>query len=69
MLFKNLRLYVLTEPFGLSVEELEAKLVENLFQPCSSFDKSSLGWVSPLGREGEMLTHTIGDFTMSNKDV
>jgi recombination associated protein RdgC len=64
MWFKNLRLYVLTEPFGLSPEELEAKLVENLFQPCSSFDKSSLGWVSPLGREGEMLTHTIGDFTM-----
>jgi recombination associated protein RdgC len=64
MWFKNLRLYVLTEPFALSPEEVEEKLVENLFQPCSSFDKSSLGWVSPLGREGEMLTHTIGDFTM-----
>ena len=64
MLFKNLRLYVLTESLGLNTEELETKLVENQFQPCSSFDKSSLGWVSPLGREGEMLTHTIGDFTM-----
>lgn len=64
MWFKNLRLYVLTESLAISPEELEEKLVENLFQPCSSFDKSSLGWVSPLGREGEMLTHTIGDYTM-----
>ncbi|MBT8148034.1 MAG: recombination-associated protein RdgC [Gammaproteobacteria bacterium] len=64
MWFKNLRLYVLTEPFKLTPEELEDKLVENVFRPCSSFDKSSLGWVSPLGREGEMLTHTIGDYTM-----
>jgi len=64
MWFKNIRLYVLTEPFELTPEELEEKLVENVFQPCSSFDKSSLGWVSPTGREGEMLTHTIGDYTM-----
>ena len=64
MWFKNLRLYVLTEPFEPAPEELEEKLQENLFQPCSSYDKSSLGWISPLGREGEMLTHTIGDYTM-----
>ena len=64
MWFKNLRLYVLSEPFELTPEELEEELVEHVFQPCSSFDKSSLGWVSPLGREGEMLTHTIGDYTM-----
>ena len=64
MWFKNLRLYVFTEPFDIAPEELEQKLVDNLFQPCSSFDKSSLGWVSPLGREGEMLTHTIVNYTM-----
>ena len=64
MWFKNIRLYVLTEPFELTPEELEEKLVENVFRPCSSFDKSSLGWVSPLGREGEMLSHSIGEYTM-----
>ncbi|MEZ5492974.1 MAG: recombination-associated protein RdgC [Gammaproteobacteria bacterium] len=64
MWFKNIRLYVLTEPFQHSPEALEEKLAEHLFQPCSSYDKSSLGWVSPLGKEGEMLTHTVGDYTM-----
>lgn len=64
MWFKNSRLYLLTEPFELSPEELEEKLVEHVFQPCSSFDKSSLGWVSPLGKEGQLLTHTVGGYTM-----
>jgi recombination associated protein RdgC len=64
MWFKNSRLYLLTEPFELSPEDLEKQLVEYVFQPCSSFDKSSLGWVSPLGRERDMLTHTVGAYTM-----
>jgi len=64
MWFKNIRLVVLTEPFQLTPEQLEENLVDNLFQPCSSYDKSSLGWISPLGRDGEMLTHTVGKYTM-----
>ncbi len=64
MWFKNISLYILTEPFELTPEDLEEKLAEHVFQPCSSFDKSSLGWVSPLGRDGEMLTHTVGKYTM-----
>ncbi|MCB1672015.1 MAG: recombination-associated protein RdgC [Pseudomonadales bacterium] len=64
MWFKNIRLYLLTEPFELTPEELEEKLIEHVFQPCNSYDKSSLGWSSPLGKEGEMLTHTVGNYTM-----
>lgn len=64
MWFKNCRLYSLTEPFELSQEELEEILVQNLFKPCSSYDKSSLGWVNPLGNDEGMLTHGVGKFLM-----
>lgn len=64
MWFKNVRLYCFTKPFENSAEELEAKLSEEIFQPCSNHDKSSMGWISPLGKEGEMLTHVVGDYIM-----
>ena len=64
MWFKNARLYCLTKPFENSAEELETKLAEQLFHPCSSHDKAKFGWVSPLGKEGEMLIHALGDYIM-----
>ncbi len=76
MFFKNIRLFCLTEPFGYSQEELEDQLSDQLFSPCSNYEKSRLGWVSPLGEafddtpdeDGEVnlppLTHVIGDFIM-----
>ena len=73
MWFKNLRLFCLTQEFNLSVEELEAQLIENAFIPCTSYEKSCMGWVSPLSNaaflsEGEdnkpMLTHVVGDYIM-----
>lgn len=62
MWFKNLRLFCLTQPFDLSVEEIESQLAGYAFAPCSNYEKSRVGWVSPLGnaavvgegeREGE----------------
>ena len=64
MWFKNARLYCLTRELDITPEVLEEKLAAEGFAPCGGHDKSSLGWVSPLGREGEMLTHTVGRFTM-----
>lgn len=64
MWFKNARLYCLTQPFENSAEEIETRLAEQLFHPCSSHDVSKYGWVSPLGKEGEMLTHAQGDYIM-----
>ncbi len=61
MWFKNVRLYCLNQAIDISPEELETRLAEQLFHPCSSHEKSSYGWVSPLGKEGEMLTHVLGD--------
>lgn len=75
MWFKNLRLYCLAQPFDLSPEELESQLAENAFTPCASYEKTRIGWASPLGEaahpagEGEEspeppLTHVVGDYIM-----
>jgi recombination associated protein RdgC len=79
MWFKNLRLYCLAQPFDLPIEELENQLAENTFRPCSSYEKSTIGWDAPLGDAapkemvgvGEdeeppalMLTHVVGDYIM-----
>lgn len=48
MWFKNLRLYRFTQPFNPSSEELEARLAEIPFVPCSNYEKSSLGWTAPI---------------------
>ena len=71
MLFKNARLFSLTETFTYSQDELESQLSDQLFAPCGKYEKSSLGWVSPLGdaapesedeEAAPILTHVIGDF-------
>lgn len=64
MWFKNIRLYQFTRPFALSAEELEEKLSGFVFQPCSSFERSRFGWVSPLGKDAEALTYSLGQTIM-----
>lgn len=64
MWFNNVRLYSFTKAFQLNAEQLEEKLQEFTFRPCSSVDHSQYGWVSPLGRSGEMMTHALGDYIM-----
>ena len=49
MWFKNLRLYCLAQPFDLPLEQFESQLAELVFVPCSSYEKSRIGWVNPLG--------------------
>jgi recombination associated protein RdgC len=55
MLFKNLRLYRLLEPFD--VDALESQLEPARFQPAGAAEPSSAGWQPPLGRHAEALTH------------
>lgn len=64
MWFKNLAVYRLTEPFTLSVEDLEQKLADKRFRPCGSHDESSFGWTSPLGKASEQLVHASNGFFM-----
>ncbi len=64
MWFKNLALYRFTEPFKLVAEELETKLAENRFRPCTSHDEFSLGWTSPIGNNADQLIHASNGFFM-----
>ena len=77
MWFRNLRLYCLAQPFDLPLEDLESQLAENAFVPCASYEKSRLGWVSPMGEaapvpehgddgteQAPMLTHVVGNYIM-----
>lgn len=57
MWFKNLQIYQLYEDFTLDPEALHDKLLADQFQPCGSLQLHSEGWVSPLGRHSEQLTH------------
>ncbi len=64
MWFKNLIFYRFTQPFSFNQEALEEKLKEKRFKSCGSQDMSTYGWVPPLGRHGDMLTHSTGSFIM-----
>jgi recombination associated protein RdgC len=72
MWFKNLRVFCLTRPFDLSFEDLESQLADKAFIPCANYEKSRIGWVSPLGdvapeteeEQAPMLAHIVGDYIM-----
>ncbi|MGR9115766.1 MAG: recombination-associated protein RdgC [Gammaproteobacteria bacterium] len=64
MWFKNLTLYRFTEDFALAPDELEQKLQQMPFRPCSQQQESSFGWTAPLGRHSDQLIHTANGFMM-----
>ena len=57
MWFKNLQIYRLPAPWDMNAERLEAALTPQTFQPCTSLDMQSQGWISP--RENGMLVHSV----------
>ena len=64
MWFKNLTLFRLTRPFELDHDTLNAALQEAAFRPCGRNVPFSYGWARPLGRHGEQLVHTVGNYSM-----
>lgn len=64
MWFKTARLYRLSAEFVLPWDTLEDLLLTQAFRPCGKSEAARVGWVSPLGREGEMLSHRLGDSVM-----
>ena len=65
MWFKNIRLYCLTQPFELSSENFELQLADHAFIPCSNYDKSRIGWVSPMGNAAPDLNAASAEGTGS----
>lgn len=57
MWFKNLQIYRLPAPWAVTTAQLEADLAPHAFQPCTSLDMQSQGWVSP--RENGELVYSL----------
>ena len=59
MFFRNLTLFRF--PTSLDLTELEPQLDATRLKPVGPLDLCSRGFVSPFGRDGETLSHRIGD--------
>ena len=62
MWFRNARLYRITKAFNWSAEALEEALAARVFKPCGPQDSERIGWVAPLGREGQQLVFSSGGY-------
>ncbi|MFL1404646.1 recombination-associated protein RdgC [Marinobacter sp. M1N3S26] len=62
MWFRNARVFRFTKPFDITPEELEEKLAADAFKPCGPQETTRHGWVSPLGKNSEMLVHSAGGY-------
>jgi recombination associated protein RdgC len=59
MFFRNLTLFRF--PTSLDLTEIEARLAECALKPVGALELSSRGFISPFGRDGESMSHRIGD--------
>ncbi|MAZ38943.1 MAG: recombination-associated protein RdgC [Legionellales bacterium] len=68
MWFKNIILYRLSEQFTLTPEQLHDKLYSDLSRSCGKMEKTTFGWIPPLGKEHELLVHAInGNYLIAAK--
>ena len=59
--FKNIMTFRFNRNFEIDPVKLEEQLAEFAFTPCDSGDKQKFGWVEPMGKYSNMLTHVAGD--------
>ncbi|MRR49340.1 MAG: recombination-associated protein RdgC [Rhodocyclaceae bacterium] len=58
MFFNNLQLFRIASGWNPSLDDMNAKLAKQAFQPCGSQDMKSRGWIPP--RPGDSLVHSVG---------
>ncbi len=64
MWFKNLYLYKFEKDFPLNAEDLHDELANKPFTPCSSSQRESMGWVTPLGKNASSFTHASNGYIL-----
>lgn len=64
MWFKNLKVFRLSPAWQLSVQDLEAKLEKQLFQPGNRSDMQNMGWVSP-SNNGALVHALNGQYLLA----
>jgi recombination associated protein RdgC len=62
--FKNAKVYRLADAFDWDQLELHERLAAQAFRPCGPLEAATLGWVSPLVPDAELLAHAINGCLM-----
>jgi len=71
MWFRNLTLFRFPKQIAVSLNAMETSLEQHRLRSCGPLELATRGFVSPLGRGEEQLTHQIGSFalfTMGGED-
>jgi len=60
-MFRNARFFRLDTAFSIDAQGLEDALATRRFRPCGPLEAATLGWAGPLGDDGQVLVHGVGD--------
>jgi recombination associated protein RdgC len=62
MWFRNLTLFRFSKAAAKSLKALEAKLDKHRLRPCGPIELATQGFISPYGRDEDVLLHGVGAF-------
>jgi recombination associated protein RdgC len=64
MFFRNLTLFRFPESVAKSIERLPDDLEQHRLRECGPLELATRGFVSPYGRDSEVLVHGTGAFSL-----